>query len=216
VARTLLGHYRRRTLLGLALMMAQAFFYNAVFFTYALVLSTFYGVPAERVGLYVVPFAVGNFAGPLLIGRLFDSIGRRRMIASTYAASGLLLVLTGWLFARGLLSARQQTLLWSAIFFIASAAASSAYLTVSEIFPLEMRALAIAIFYAVGTAVGGLAAPSLFGALIGSGAREAVFWGYALGGALMVVAAVLAWVLGVDAERRSLEELALPHQPVPT
>jgi MFS family permease len=210
VARILGGPYLRRTLLGLGLMISQAFFYNAIFFTYALILSTFYGVPAEHIGYYILPFAVGNFLGPLTIGRLFDSIGRRRMIASTYAISAVLLLITGWLFARGVLSAVSQTVLWSVIFFVASAAASSAYLTVSEVFPLEIRAMAIAVFYAVGTGVGGLAAPALFGALIETHSRMSVFAGYAFGAVLMLGGAAVAWFLGVDAERRSLEEIALP------
>ncbi len=159
VARTLFRKYLRRSVLGFALMVSQAFFYNAVFFPYALTLTTFYGIAAERVGYYLVPFAIGNFLGPLLIGRLFDEWGRRPMIAGTYAASAVLLTVTGYLFTRGLLTATTQTLLWSAIFFIASAAASSAYLTVSEVFPLELRATAIALFYAVGTGVGGPAPP---------------------------------------------------------
>jgi MFS family permease len=210
VARVLLGRYRRRTLLGLSLMVAQAFFYNAIFFTYALILSRFYGVAPERIGWYVIPFACGNAFGPLIMGRLFDSVGRRPMIVATYALSGLLLLVTGWLFARGWLNAVTQTLLWSGIFFIASAAASSAYLTVSEIFPLEIRAMAIAVFYAVGTGVGGLVAPALFGRLIASGSRTALFHGYALGALLMLGGAAVAWRLGVKAERRSLEEIALP------
>jgi MFS family permease len=210
VARILGGPYLRRTLLGLGLMISQAFFYNAIFFTYALILSTFYDVPAEHIGYYILPFAAGNFLGPLTIGRLFDSIGRRRMIASTYAISAVLLLITGWLFARGVLSAVSQTVLWSVIFFVASAAASSAYLTVSEVFPLEIRAMAIAVFYAVGTGVGGLGAPALFGALIETHSRMSVFAGYAFGAVLMLGGAAVAWFLGVDAERRSLEEIALP------
>jgi MFS family permease len=210
VARTLGGRYRRRTLLGLGLMVSQAFFYNAVFFTYALILATFYGVQPEHIGYYILPFAIGNFLGPLTIGRLFDTVGRRPMIAATYTLSALLLLLTGWLFARGLLTATTQTLLWSGIFFIASAAASSAYLTVSEIFPLEIRAMAIAVFYAVGTGVGGLLAPAIFGALIETRSRVAVFHGYAFGALLMLGGAAIAWWLGVAAERRSLEEIALP------
>ena len=150
----------QRTLVALALMAAQAFFYNAIFFTYALVLTTFYGIPSHQVGWYILPFAAGNVLGPLLLGRLFDTIGRRPMIAFTYLMSGLLLALTGWLFAQGMLSAREQTLAWSVIFFFASAAASSAYLTVSETFPLEIRALAIALFYAVGTGIGGVLGPA--------------------------------------------------------
>jgi MFS family permease len=210
VARILIGPYRKRTQLGLALMIAQAFFYNAIFFTYALILARFYGVPPEHIGWYIIPFACGNAFGPLLIGRLFDSVGRRPMIVATYALSGLLLIVTGWLFAHGWLNAVTQTLLWSGIFFIASAAASSAYLTVSEVFPLEIRAMAIAVFYAVGTGVGGLVAPALFGHLIASGSRTALFYGYLLGALLMLAGALVAWRLGVKAERRSLEEIALP------
>jgi MFS family permease len=210
VLRILAGPYRRRTALGLGLMISQAFFYNAIFFTYALILATFYDVPAEHIGYYIVPFAVGNFLGPLTIGRLFDSVGRRRMIAITYAVSALLLLGTGWLFERGLLTATSQTIAWSVIFFVASAAASSAYLTVSEVFPLEIRAMAIAVFYAVGTGVGGLLAPALFGALIETKSRASVFAGYSLGALLMLGGAAVAWIYGVDAERRSLEEIALP------
>ena len=213
VLRTLGGHYRRRTMLGLGLMISQAFFYNAIFFTYALVLATFYDVPPERIGFYIVPFAAGNFLGPLTIGRLFDSIGRRRMIATTYAASAVMLFLTGLLFERGVLTATTQTIAWSIIFFVASSAASSAYLTVSEVFPLEIRAMSIAVFYAVGTGVGGLLAPALFGALIETKSRASVFAGYAFGALLMLGGAAVAWFLGVDAERRSLEELALPVRP---
>lgn len=210
VFRTLGGPYLKRTLLGLGLMISQAFFYNAVFFTYALILGDFYKVRPEHIGYYILPFAAGNFLGPLTIGRLFDSIGRRRMIAATYAVSALLLTVTGWMFARGTLTAVTQTLCWSAIFFIASTAASSAYLTVSEVFPLEIRAMAIAVFYAVGTGVGGLLAPAIFGALIETGARSAVFHGYLVGAALMLGGAAVAWFLGVDAERKSLEEIAVP------
>jgi MFS family permease len=216
VLRTLGGPYRRRTFLGLGLMISQAFFYNAIFFTYALILATFYGVKPEHIGYYIVPFAVGNFLGPLTIGRLFDSIGRRRMIASTYAASAVMLFVTGLLFERGVLTATSQTILWSVIFFVASSAASSAYLTVSEVFPLEIRAMAIAVFYAVGTGVGGLAAPALFGALIQTQSRAHVFAGYALGATLMLGGAAVAWFLGVDAERRSLEEIALPLSAIET
>jgi MFS family permease len=210
IARVIFSHYRPRAVLGLVMMIAQAFFYNAIFFTYALTLTRFYAVPAERVGAYLLPFALGNFLGPLLLGRLFDSIGRRPMIAFTYAASGVLLLATGAAFAHGALDARTHTLLWSVSFFFASAAASSAYLTVSELFPLEIRAMAIALFYAIGTGVGGLLAPALFGALIQSGSRTELFAGYALGAGLMLVAALAALWLGVAAERRGLEELARP------
>ena len=158
-------------------MAAQAFFYNAIFFTYALVLTDFYGIPAEQVGWYILPFAAGNFLGPLLLGRLFDVIGRRTMIAFTYIASGILLAVSGYLFAQGCSARPQQTFAWTVIFFFASAAASSAYLTVSETFPLEIRALAIAFFYAIGTGIGGIAGPWLFGALIDTGSRMSVFGG---------------------------------------
>jgi MFS family permease len=202
--------YRSRSGVVLALMVSQAFFYNAIFFTYALVLTRFHGVDPSRVGLYIVPFAVGNVLGPLLLGPLFDRWGRRVMIAATYSLSGVALLLTGVGFAMELLDATTQTLAWSAVFFFASAAASSAYLTVSEVFPLEMRALAISIFYAVGTGVGGFAAPSLFGALIETGSRGNVFIGYAIGAALVLVAALIAWRWAVDAERKPLEQIAPP------
>jgi MFS family permease len=207
---TLFRLHRSRALVGLSLMTAQAFFYNAIFFTYALVLTDFYAVPASHVGWYILPFAAGNFFGPLLLGRLFDTLGRRAMIASTYAASGILLTLSGWAFAQDLLTAQTQTIAWMVIFFFASAAASSAYLTVSETFPLEMRALAIAIFYAVGTGLGGVAGPAVFGALIETGSRGNVFAGYLLGSALMIAAAVIAAIWGVAAERKPLEAVARP------
>jgi MFS family permease len=210
IARELIGRYRRRTILGLALMISQAFFYNAVFFTYALVLGSFYRVRPEHIGFYILPFALANALGPLVLGRLFDSIGRRPMISATYALSSLLLAFTGALFARGTLSAASQTVLWAAIFFIASTAASSAYLTVSEIFPLEMRAIAIALFYAIGTGAGGLAAPAIFGILIQTGERISVFYGYLFGSLLMLAASGIAWRFGVAAERRGLEEVATP------
>ncbi|MBI5716957.1 MAG: MFS transporter [Burkholderiales bacterium] len=202
--------YRARSGVVLALMLSQAFFYNAIFFTYALVLTRFHAVPEAKVGLYIVPFAIGNVLGPLLLGPLFDRVGRRKMIAATYAASGVTLALTGWGFVAGVLDATTQTLAWSAVFFLASAAASSAYLTVSEVFPLEMRALAISIFYALGTGAGGFAAPALFGALIETGSRANVFMGYALGAALVVGAALVAWRWAVDAECKPLEEVAPP------
>ena len=208
VAQALLHRYRARSVVSLALMVSQAFFYNAIFFTYALVLTRFYGVSDHRVALYIFPFALGNVLGPLVLGPLFDRIGRRQMIALTYAVSGLGLLGIGVAFLQGWLDARSQVLAWSAVFFVGSAAASSAYLTVSEVYPLEMRALAISIFYALGTGAGGFAAPWLFGALIGSGSRTAVFAGYCLGAALVVAAALLAWRFGVDAHGKSLEEIA--------
>src|SRR6266480_61683 len=210
VADTLFRVERRRTLVGLSLMTAQAFFYNAIFFTYALVLTDFYAIPADHVGWYLLPFALGNFLGPALLGRLFDTVGRRPMIATTYALSGILLAGAGYLFAVGALSATGQTIAWMVIFFFASAAASSAYLTVSEIFPLEVRALAIAFFYAIGTGIGGVAGPWLFGALIETGSRASVFSGYLLGAILMIAAAIVQLRFGVAAERKGLEEVARP------
>ncbi len=202
--------HRTRALVGLALMSAQAFFYNAIFFTYALVLTDFYGIRADQVGWYILPFALGNFLGPLLLGRLFDTIGRKPMIAATFAIAGLLLAVTGYMFMEGWLSAAMQTLCWMVIFFFASAAASSAYLTVAETFPLEMRALAISIFYALGTGIGGILGPWLFGVLIESGSRTSVFAGYLLAAVLMVGAAAVVLRFGIAAERRPLEEVARP------
>ena len=210
VARTLFRTYPQRSLYALVLMASQAFFYNAIFFTYALVLGRFFAVPAEAIGLYILPFAAGNFLGPLVLGPLFDTVGRKPMIAFTYAASGLLLAGTAVLFVEGLLGATGLTLAWSVVFFFASAAASSAYLTVGESFPLEMRALAIAVFYAFGTALGGIVGPWLFGVLVGTGERAAIGWGYGFGAALMLIAAVVTLRLGVAAERRSLEDVARP------
>ena len=202
--------HRRRSFLGLVLMSTQAFFYNAIFFTYALVLMRFYGVPEQKVGGYLLPFALGNVLGPLVLGHLFDTIGRKQMITATYGLAGILLALTGWLFHAGVLTAQTQTLAWTIIFFIASAAASSAYLTVSEIFPLEIRALAIAIFYAIGTLIGGVGAPLLFGWIIGIGSITALFIGYLVAAALMIFgAAIEAWI-GIPAERCSLEHIAAP------
>jgi MFS family permease len=210
VAQTLFHTYWQRSMVGLALMVAQAFFYNAIFFTYALVLSSFFHIPSEHIGWYILPFAAGNFLGPLLLGRLFDTIGRRAMIAFTYGISGVLLAISGYLFAAGYLTAQTQTIAWMVIFFFASPAASAAYLTVSETFPLEVRALAIAMFYAIGTGIGGVAGPALFGALIDTGSRTSVFAGYCLGSALMIAAALIGWRYGVAAERRPLETVASP------
>ena len=210
VVSTLLRSQRQRTYVGLSLMAAQAFFYNAIFFTYALILTDFYGIAADQVGWYILPFAAGNFLGPVLLGRLFDTLGRRPMIAFTYAISGVLLAAVGYLFANDLVSARGLTFAWSIVFFFASAAASAAYLTVSETFPLEIRALAIAFFYAVGTGVGGVFGPWLMGFLIETGSRQSVFAGYVLGAAFMLAAAIVAALWGVAAERKPLEEVARP------
>jgi MFS family permease len=207
---TLFRTYRQRTAVGLVLMAAQAFFYNAIFFTYALVLTKFYGVATEQIGWYILPFAASNFLGPLLLGRLFDTVGRRPMIALTYGLSGVLLLGAGVLFLNGQLNAATQTLAWMAIFFVASPAASAAYLTVSETFPLEIRAVAIAVFYAIGTGLGGVAAPYIFGVLIQSGSRLSVFYGYAFGASLMIAAAIVAACFAVKAEGRALEDVATP------
>jgi MFS family permease len=210
IFRLMSTRYRSRAILGFTLMCAQAFFYNAIFFTYALVLARFYGVPDEKVGLYIFPFALGNFLGPLVLGWFFDAVGRRTMIALTYFLAGVGLAATGYAFNAGWLTAATQTACWAAIFFVASAAASSAYLTVSEIFPLEMRAVSISIFYALGTGVGGFAGPVLFGALVESGSRGALYGGYLLAAVLMIAAAIVAAFLGVDAERKPLEAVAPP------
>jgi MFS family permease len=210
VARVLFKTYRQRTLVGLSLMAAQAFFYNAIFFTYALILTNFYGIPAGEIGWYILPFAAGNVLGPILLGRLFDTVGRRIMIAATYAISGVLLAGTSYLFSQNLLSAQGLTVAWMVVFFFASAAASSAYLTVSEIFPLEIRALAIAFFYATGTGIAGVAGPLLLGELISTGSRDRVAIGYLIGALLMIAAAAVEALWGVAAECRSLEEVARP------
>jgi MFS family permease len=210
VARVLFKTYRQRTLVGLTLMTAQAFFYNAIFFTYALILTNFYHTPADRIGWYILPFAAGNVLGPILLGRLFDTIGRKVMIASTYALSGLLLAGTAYLFSQNLLSAPALTVAWMIVFFFASAAASSAYLTVSEIFPLEIRALAIAFFYAVGTGIGGVIGPLLLGILISTGSRGSVAVGYLIGSVLMIGAAAVEALWGIAAERKPLEEVSRP------
>src|SRR5579884_2170796 len=210
VLNVMASKYKTRSILGLSLMVSQAFLYNAIFFTYALVLTRFYNVPGGDTGMYLLPFAVGNFLGPLILGHLFDTIGRREMISVTYTVSALLLVLTGYLFTRNDLSGISQTIFWTVIFFFASPAASSAYLTVSEIFPLEIRALAIALFFSIGTGAGGIVAPWLFGVLIESGSRIEVLYGYLIAGALMLTAAVVVVAYGVKAERMSLERVAQP------
>jgi MFS family permease len=210
IARVVFRMYPKRTFVGFALFTGQAFLYNAIFFTYALVLTKVYGVNPATVGLYLLPFAVGNFAGPLLLGRFFDSIGRKPMIAGTYILSGVLLIITGILFDHGTLTATTQTIAWCVIFFFASAGASAAYLTVSEIFPMETRAMAIAFFYASGTIVGGFGGPLLFGALIQSGEPGQIFIGYLIGAMVMIVGGVIQATMGVEAAGRDLEDIAPP------
>lgn len=202
--------YRARTFYVLTLMIAQAFLYNAVFFTYGLVLTEYLDVPAQSVGLYILPLALGNLCGPLLLARWFDTIGRRVMIGSTYAISGVLMFLVALAMQAHLLTALTQTIAWSVIFFFASAAASSAYLTASELFPLEMRALAIALFYALGTLFGGAAAPAIFGKLIGTKSLSMLVMGYIFAALLMGFASFVAFKWGVDAENKSLEDIAPP------
>ncbi|HEY7245713.1 MAG TPA: MFS transporter [Xanthobacteraceae bacterium] len=210
ILRCMLGKYRSRSMLALALMIAQAFLFNAVFFSYALVLVRYHGVASERTGTHLVTLAASNFLGPLVLGHFFDTIGRRVMISATYAIAGVLLIATALAFGFDAFSAWGQTFAWMLIFFFASAAASSAYLTASEIFPLETRALAIATFYAFGTAVGGTAAPLLFGFLVQTGSPWALAAGYAFAASLMLIAAAVEAKLGIDAEMRSLEQIADP------
>lgn len=207
--------YWRRAVLAASLMITQSFLYNAIFFTYTLVLTKFYGVSPTFAPVYLIAFAVGNLAGPLTIGKLFDTVGRKKMISFTYIASGLLLVLSGYLFNQGVLNATTQTIAWCVIFFFASAGASSAYLTVSEIFPVEIRAEAIAVFFAIAQAFGATG-PILFGALIGSGQDSfRLFIGYLIGGVIMILGGIVAVILGVNAENQELEQIARPLTAVP-
>ncbi len=208
--RAMAYEHRQRSILSFSLMVTQAFFYNAVLFTYGLVLLRYYQVPAEKLGLYLVPLALGNLCGPILMGRLFDTVGRKTMIAVTYISSGVLLAIASCFFLAGMLTVATQALAWTVVFFVASSAASSAYLTVSEVFPLEIRALAIAIFYACGTFVGGAFGPALYGYIVGTGSRTLLFWGYIIGAVVMAAGGLTEVWLGVDAERKSLESIAAP------
>ncbi len=210
IARTVFKLYPRRTVLGLSLFVGQAFLYNSILFGYTTVLTKFFGVSSSNGPYYLIAFAVGNLLGPLLLGRLFDTVGRKPMIAGTYILSGILLLITGYLFAQHQLTATTLTVAWSIVFFFASAGASAAYLTVSEVFPMETRALAIAFFFAVGTAAGGIAGPLLFAKLVATGNAGKVFFAMALGAALMIFAGVVELFLGVKAERQSLENIAKP------
>ncbi len=210
IAKAMFQMYPKRTILGLTLMGSQAFLYNAIFFTYALVLTGFYGIEAGTVPYFLLPFALGNLLGPLLLGRLFDTVGRVPMIAGCYFLSGGLMALTGYLFYLDILSAVTQTILWCIVFFFASAAASAGYLTVSEVFPMEIRAMAIALFYAIATGIGGISGPVIFGQLIGTGNATNLFIAYLVGAGFMVLAAVVELVIGVRAEGQSLENVATP------
>ncbi len=208
VARELFQSYPRRTVLGIGLMTTQSFMYNAVSFTYPLLLTKYYAVSSADIGLYILPFALGNFLGPLLLGRLFDTVGRKPMISLTYSFAGILLGLMGYLFWMGSLTLTTHMLLWSSIFFFASAGASAAYLTVSEVFPMEIRAMAIAFFFIVAQGAG-VAAPWLYGMLIETSATS-VFYGYLAGGGMMLLGAAIELWLGINAEGKSLEQLATP------
>jgi MFS family permease len=208
--RVLFRDYPKRAVLGASLMITQSFLYNAIFFTYTLVLTNFFHVSEKSAPFFLIAFAVGNLAGPLTIGHLFDTWGRKKMIAGTYILSGILLAITAALFQAGVLTAATQTVAWCVIFFFASAGASAAYLTVSEIFPLEVRAKAIALFFAIAQCFGALG-PWIYGHLIGDGKHTTpLFWGYLLGAAVMAVGGVIAAYLGVNAERKSLEDVASP------
>ncbi len=216
IAATIACTYPKRTILGLALFIGQAFLYNAILFGYATLLSKFFGVPTANAPYYLVAFAVGNLLGPIVLGPLFDSVGRRPMIAGTYILSGVLLLITGFLFEQHSLTAGSLTVCWSIVFFFASAGVSAAYLTVSEIFPMETRALAIALFYAVGTGIGGIVGPQLFGRLIPTGKTSDVFVALAIGAGLMIVGGIAEIAFGVKAERRRLEGIAKPLTAVRT
>jgi MFS family permease len=215
LTRVFFGKYPRRSIYGFTMMVTQAFLYNAIFFSYALVLSVFYKVDSGSIPYYFFPFAIGNLLGPLLLGHLFDVIGRRKMILLTYGLSSVLLFVSAVLFDKGMLTATTQTVFWCVIFFFASAGASSAYLTVSEIFPLELRGQAISYFFALSQGAGGVVAPFLFGHLIGGANNPHVqpgplSWGYVIGAVIMLVGGLVAWFIGIDSERKSLEDIADP------
>jgi MFS family permease len=210
LARLLFKEYPKRAVYGATLMITQSFLYNAIFFTYTLVLSNFYDVDEKKAPLFLIAFAVGNLSGPFVLGHLFDTIGRKKMISGTYILSGILLGVTAFLFKADVLTAATQTIAWCLIFFFASAGASSAYLTVSEIFPQEVRAKAIAVFFAIAQCFGALG-PVIYGALIGEGTdRGPLFGGYLLGAAVMIVGGLVAAFIGVSAEGKSLEDVATP------
>jgi MFS family permease len=210
IARAIVSTYPKRTVLGLALFVGQAFLYNSILFGYTTLLATFFHVSKANAPYYLVAFAVGNLTGPIILGRLFDTVGRKPMISGTYILSGVLLLVTGYLFDQHMLSAGTLTLCWCVVFFFASAGVSAAYLTVSEIFPMETRALAIALFYAVGTGIGGIIGPLVFGPLVAKPHVGPVFGAMALGAGLMIVGGLVEIVFGVKAERRRLEGIAKP------
>ncbi|MFL5826292.1 MAG: MFS transporter [Thermoleophilaceae bacterium] len=210
IARTLVTLYPRRTILGLSLFVGQAFLYNAVLFNYTTFLTTFYGVSSSIGPVYLIPFAIGNFLGPLIIGRFFDTVGRVPMIAGCYILAGVLFAVMAVLFNGGHLTTATQVLALVVTFFFASAGASAAYLTVSEIFPMETRAMAIAFFYAVGTGLGGIIGPVLYGHLLDKAHPEKLMIGFLIAAGLMIFAGIVEAVYGVRAEQRSLEDVAQP------
>jgi MFS family permease len=207
LTRVLFREMPRRSILSAVLMITQSFLYNAIFFTYALVLGTVYHVSSGSIPYYFIAFAIGNLLGPLVLGPLFDTIGRRAMISGTYLLAGVLLVVTAWAFDANLLTALSQTIAWSVIFFFASAGASAGYLTVSEIFPLEVRAKAIAVFFAIAQGFGALG-PNVYGSLVNS--HSGLFVAYLIGGGVMLVGGATELFIGVSAERKSLEDVATP------
>jgi MFS family permease len=210
LARVLFKEYPQRAIYGATLMITQSFLYNAIFFTYTIVLTNFYDVDEKQAPLFLLAFAAGNLAGPFVLGHLFDTVGRKKMISGTYILSGVLLAITAFLFKADVLTAVTQTIAWCLIFFFASAGASAGYLTVSEIFPQEVRAKAIAVFFAIAQCFGALG-PVIYGALIGTGEdRGPLFYGYLLGAAVMIVGGLVAAFLGVNAEGKSLEDVATP------
>jgi len=210
ITRTVLKDYPKRTVLGLSLFIGQAFLYNSILFGYATLLSTFFGVSTADAPYYLVAFAAGNFIGPIVLGGLFDSVGRKPMIAGTYILSGVLLLITGLLFEQNQLNATTLTLAWAVVFFFASAGVSAAYLTVSEIFPMETRAMCIALFYAVGTGIGGIIGPQLFAPMVATGKASKVFEALAIGAILMIIGGIVELFFGVKAERQRLEGIAKP------
>lgn len=216
IAKTVFGRYPKRAVLGLALFVGQAFLYNAITFGFGSILTTFFDVPTGSTGYYFAVIAAGNLLGPLLLGKLFDTLGRRVMISSTYLLSGLLLFVTAWLFDQGALNAVTMTACWCVVLFFASAGASSAYLTVSEVFPMETRAMAIAFFYAIGTAAGGISGPLVFADLTKSGVVADTVIAFQIGASLMCAAGLVAVFLAVRAERRSLEDIAAPLSTAPS
>jgi MFS family permease len=209
VTKVLIATYPKRSLLGAVLMITQSFLYNAIFFTYALVLNQFFGVPTGNTSYYFIAFAIGNLLGPIVLGPLFDTLGRRFMISGTYLVSGVLLATTAVMFERGMLTALTQTICWCVIFFLASAGASAAYLTVSEIFPMELRAQAIAVFFAIAQCFGALG-PTIYGGFVASGKPSELMIGYLIGAGVMVIGAIAEILFGVKAERTSLEDVASP------